>query len=245
MADYFTQMVVHQTVPEADVTPLERLLLSQIFETATDGQGIYFFSEQCPSDMLWISRADLETALAASQSVESGAIAFVKEILTQAPADADEIEFDMSASGWDFLFQDIVRRSPALDFISIEAAFTCAKMRSDGFGGMAMLITADEVFAKSTGELLQDFENQATARAGGTDNDVLCHLRRPAIRAIIAERLDKDDIPAEAVTDQDIDDAIRDTIGRESFETMQAELESHIAARAITLARKRLRASCR
>jgi hypothetical protein len=114
-------------------------------------------------------------------------------------------------------------------------------MRADGFGGMAMLITADEVFSKSTSELLQEFEAVVAARAGGTDNDILCQLRRAAIRSIIADRLVEDDIPAEAITDEDITEATRAAIGRESFETMQAELEGHVAARAITLARKRVR----
>ncbi len=241
MADYFTQMVVHQTIPEADITPLERLLLSHIFETEADDQGIYFFSEQGPSDMLWCSRAELETALAASQGEQSAALAFVKDELAKADAELDEIELDISEPGWPFLFQDIVRRSRSLEFISIEAAFTCSKMRDDGFGGMATLITANDVFSKSTGELLQEFEERALGRTDGSGNDILCQLRRSNIRALIAERLGEDDISAEAVTDQDIADAIRAAIGRESFETMQAELEGHIAARAITFARKRVR----
>jgi len=241
MADYFTQMVVHQTIPESDITPLEKLLLSHVFETEADGKGIYFFSEQGPSDMLWIGRAELETALAASQGVESAAVAFVKDELAKTNAGDDEIELDISEPGWPFLLQDIVRRSPSLKFISIEAAFICSKMRDDGFGGMAMLITADDVFSKTTGELLQEFEHQAAGQTDSSGGDILCQLRRPIIRGIIAERLGEDDIPAEAVTDQDIAGAIAAAIGRGSFEAMQAELEGHIAARAITLARKRVR----
>lgn len=243
MADYFTETVIHHSIPECDITPLERLLLSHIFSAEADGEGIYFFSEQGPSDMLWLTRAELETALKASEAIESGANGFIRCHLATVETDTTDVELDMSEPGWPFLFQDIVRRSSTLKFVSVEAAFTCTKMRSDGFGGMAMLITAEEVFSKSTGELLQEFEDLAARRACGTDNDILCQLRRSAIHAIIAERLDEDDIPAEAVTDQDIAEAICAAVGRESFAAMQAELEGHIAARAITLARKRVRAT--
>ena len=90
MADYFTEMVVHQTIPESDITPLERLLLSNIFEHEADGEGIYFFSGQGPSDMLWIPRDELETALAASQGVESAALAFVQETLAKVDGQATQ-----------------------------------------------------------------------------------------------------------------------------------------------------------
>lgn len=165
MADYFTQMVVHQIIPDIDITPLERLLLSQIFTMEVSDRGIYFFTEDGPSDMLWIPRHELEHALAASKGVESAALAFVQDELAKTGIGTGEIELDMTGLGWEFLFQDIVRRSAALDFVSIEAAFTCSKMRSDGFGGMAVLITAEQVFCKSTGELLQEFENRVSGRS--------------------------------------------------------------------------------
>lgn len=244
MADYFTEMVVHQTIPESDITPLERLLLSNIFEMEADGEGIYFFSGQGPSDMLWIPRGELDAALAASQGVESGAVAFVQDELAKADAETGEIEFDMSGPGWEFLFQDIVRRSPTLEFVSIEGAFTCTKMRSDGFGGVALLITADQVFAKSTGELLEEFENRATGKPDAAGSHVLCELRYSAIRNLIAGFAARDpaftSLPAEAVTGDDIAQAIREAIGMESFTAMQTELEGHIAARAIHVVEKRL-----
>lgn len=243
MADYFTEMVVHQTIPKSDITPLERLLLSHIFEHEADGQGIYFFSGQGPSNMLWIPRNELKAALAASQGVESAAVTFVQDELAKTDADTGEIEFDMSGPGWQFLFQDIVRRSPTLDFISIEGAFTCTKMRSDGFGGVAFLITGDQVFAKSTGELLEEFENKVNGCPNPSGSHVLCELRYPAIRNLIAGFAARDpaftSLPAEAVTGDDITQAIREAIGLESFTAMQTELEGRIATRAIRVAEKR------
>ena len=48
-----------------------------------------------------------------------------------------------------------MRRSETLTHVSIEAAFTCSKMRPDGFGGMATLITAKEIISESTTGLLE------------------------------------------------------------------------------------------
>ena len=42
MADYHSPTVVQPTIPNADMTPLERLLLTRIFEAEPDGDGLYF-----------------------------------------------------------------------------------------------------------------------------------------------------------------------------------------------------------
>lgn len=79
MADYFTPTVIQQTLPESDMTPLERLFLSHVFEAERDGDGWYFFSEHGPSDIIWVTRVALEDALAASLAGdETTANRFVK-----------------------------------------------------------------------------------------------------------------------------------------------------------------------
>jgi len=163
MADYFTPTVVEPEIPDADMTPLERLLLSHIFETERYDGRTYLFSALGPSDMIDLPRSELVAALAASERIDSSTNAFVKEQLAGAGNDVSEIEFDMSVGGWQFIFQDIVRRSPTIPYIIVKSAFTCSKMRADGFGGMAMLITPDEVLAKSTYDLIEAFEAQVKA----------------------------------------------------------------------------------
>lgn len=74
--------------------------------------------------------------------------------LSAASSDDDEIELDMSATSWEFIIQDIVRRSPTLEYIEVVAAFTCSKMRSDGFGGMAIFVTATDIKYCSTTDFL-------------------------------------------------------------------------------------------
>ncbi|HEX3417890.1 MAG TPA: hypothetical protein VHT21_16020 [Stellaceae bacterium] len=159
MADYFTPTVIQPTIPVADITPLERLLLSHIFNAEPDGEGLYFYADEGPCDMICLDRAPIETALA--QSVQSTATSFVSEQLARVPADNVEIELDCSDMVWESIFQDIVRRSTGLRYVTAVSAFTCSRMRPDGFGGMAVLITPTAVMGKSTSDIVEDFLNEA------------------------------------------------------------------------------------
>jgi len=160
MADYYSPTVIEPTIPNADMTPLERLLLSNIFEAEQDGEGWYFFAEEGPTDMISVSRAELEAALAASRTIDSSANAYIAEHLAQIPAAKSEVDLDLGGTSWEFLFQDIVRRSTTLRYVIVIMSFTCSKMRPDGFGGAATLITADNVKGKSTYDIIEAFLNE-------------------------------------------------------------------------------------
>lgn len=45
MADYYILTVIQQTILDSDMTPLERLRLSHIFDAERGGEGWHFFSE--------------------------------------------------------------------------------------------------------------------------------------------------------------------------------------------------------
>jgi len=165
MADYFTPTVIQPAIPLADITPLERLLLSHVFNAEPDGEGLYFYAEEGPADMVWLDRAPIETALA--QSPPSTATTFVTDQLARVPVDNVEIELDFTDRYWESILQDIVRRSATLRYVTAVSAFTCSKMRPDGFGGMAVLITGSHVMGKSTNDIIQDFLNEAVP--GGLD----------------------------------------------------------------------------
>jgi hypothetical protein len=167
MADYFDQTVIQQIIPDGDITPIEHLLLSQIFECEPTDDGWYFFAENGPSSMVYATRPEIEEALAASTDKQCTAYVFVAERLAALNAEPGEIELDVSDTSWEFFFQDIVGRSTELRYITAVTAFTCTKMRPDGFGGMAVLITADAIMGKSTNDLIEDF----IAEAGLDDSD--------------------------------------------------------------------------
>ena len=161
MADYLSPTVVQPFIPNADMTPLERLLLMQIFESESDSDGLYFFAESSPEELITLPIEALRNALAASDGVVSETATLVIERLEGVSEDDSHVEFDLSMTSWEFIFQDIVKRSATLDHVSVVSAFTCTKMRPDGFGGMAILITADAIRGKSTGDILSDFMDEA------------------------------------------------------------------------------------
>lgn len=93
-------------------------------------------------------------------------------LLSRYDADAsddppDDIDVDLTDpdAGWDRMFQDIVRRSAAIDEIVVTTAFTCTKMRPDGFGGSVMLITVDAIRYRSTTDILEEFRIEAAKAA--------------------------------------------------------------------------------
>ena len=163
MAHYHSPTVVTPTIPVADMTALENLLLQQIFDESMDGNEAYFHAWYGPSDILTIDATELRTAWQESRGHESRINAYIEERLEAFDATADdqrsdEIDLDLTGPGedWTRMLQDIVRRSQTLDEIVVTAAFTCSKMRSDGFGGSVMRITADAIQYASTAEMLED-----------------------------------------------------------------------------------------
>jgi hypothetical protein len=158
MADYYSPTVIQPPIPVAAMTPLERLLLENIFSAEHDGDGVYFYAEERPVDFIVLSRAEIEAAIAASNGTAGTAATCIAECLPQLPPEQTEIDLDLSGtSTWEFIFQDIVRRSPTLRYVTAVVSFSCSKMRPDGFGGMAVLITADSIISKSTGDLIAEF----------------------------------------------------------------------------------------
>jgi hypothetical protein len=163
MADYFFPTVIQQTIPEADMTPLERLLLTNIFDADVYDGGIYFHAGEGPADMITLDRGALEGALAASgEAGDSRAATLVAEQLAQLEADEVEVDLDLSGStSWECFVQDIVRRSSRLRHVTAVSSFTCSRMRPDGFGGMAVLITAERILGRSTDDLIAELFGEA------------------------------------------------------------------------------------
>lgn len=167
MADYFSPTVIPEIIPNADMTKLELLLLSHMFDADSDGDGTYFHSWQGPSDLILVNRAELSAALDTARGSDSQVRAYVEEKLKSVAADDDTIELDMSGVSWEVILQDVVRRSTKLRYITVTTAFTCSKMRADGFGGMALFITANAIKACSTTEFLSDCLADIAGQGGG------------------------------------------------------------------------------
>jgi len=164
MADYYSQCVVSPMLPLADLTAAEQLILRNIFDSEVDGDELYLFAEIGRNTMIDLELPDMLAALAAT-CVAAAATRLLSKAVAELPEGeaAAEIELD---DEWIEILQEIVRRSNALTFVTIETGFNCSKMRSDGFGGAAIVITADTVDTMSTSQFIDE---TLAARLGTTN----------------------------------------------------------------------------
>ncbi|EKS26808.1 MULTISPECIES: hypothetical protein [Nitrobacteraceae] len=207
MASYYVPTVVQTTIPDSDMTQLERLVLSHIFSAEPDSDGLYFFAEESPAECLELDVAELRDAYRASADVDSVLIAIVADRLAEVEAGETHVELDLTVISWATIFQDIVRRSPTLDEVAVSSAFTCSKMRPDGFGGMAVLITADAIRSGATDEMLAGFR-EAAAAAAAPSVHVLLRFDEAEVRTTVGEVIAHDSaatkLASDAVSDNDI-----------------------------------------
>lgn len=163
MADYYTPTVVEPMIPLAAMLPIERMFLAQVFDEELTNEAAYYYSEEGASDLISLPAADVRAALDAA-TPETSRIA--QKLIDEQP-DAilgdDDIELDMCGDLWPDVLQDIVRRSPDIDHLTVTMAFTCSKMRPDGFGGLAMMITSTSIRSESTHTLFDRFYKEAAA----------------------------------------------------------------------------------
>ena len=213
MADYHTPTVIQPSIPLSAMTLLEIALLTRVFDSEPDGDGLYFYADEGAADLIVIPAEELRHALAESDGVDSEAADFVREHCPDlATTEEDEIDLDISAISWEWLFQSVVKRNPDIGQIVATAAFTCTKMCPDGFGGMVILITADAVLGKNTNDMLEDLIAQAEAqRAGETPGSgihVLLRFTEADVRSTLGEVLECDpdfaSVKESDVTDADI-----------------------------------------
>lgn len=163
MADYFTPTVIDPMIPLAAMLPLERLFLSQVFDEELTSEAAYYCSEDGARDLISLPAAEVRAALDAAPPETSRLAQKLIDEQSDAILGEDDIELDMCGDLWANVLQDIVRRSPDLDHLTVTMAFTATKMRPDGFGGLAMLITASSIRSESTHTLFDRFYKEAVA----------------------------------------------------------------------------------
>ncbi len=163
MADYYTPTVVEPIIPATDILPIEAMFLAQVFTEDVENGTAYYCSEAGASDLVFLDPKEVREALAVTDHASSRLVAMLLDEHTDAIQGDEEIELDMAGDLWPDVLQDIVRRSSEIDHVMITMAFTCSKMRPDGFGGLAMMITADKIRSESTHTLFDRFYTEAAA----------------------------------------------------------------------------------
>ncbi len=163
MADYCTPTVVEPVIPMADILPIEAMFLAQVFTEDIENGTAYYCSEDGASNLVFLDPREVREALAATNYASSRLAAVLLDDHTDAIEGDDDIELDMAGDLWPDVLQDIVRRSSDIDQVTITMAFSCSKMRPDGFGGLAMLITANKIRSGSTHTVFDRFYSDAAA----------------------------------------------------------------------------------
>ena len=156
MADYHSPTIVRPDIPRGAMTLLEHRLLIGMFSHEGEEDAVYFFAEEYVNDLMHLDLSEVHDLLEVDPFPDSYAVTAVREHLRQLDPAEGELALDMSVIGYEGIFQDIVKRCGTLDDVEVVAAWTCTKMRPDGFGGMATLITADAIESMSTASFLDE-----------------------------------------------------------------------------------------
>ncbi len=210
MADYYTPTVVQPSIPVADMTLLERLILTHILDGDQDGEAIYFYSETGPAECFSVALPDLREAISQSASTASFLADYLAPQLANANAGEDDIDIDLTDTSWEFILRDIVKRSQTIGSIRVISSYTCSCMRPDGFGGSVAVITADGVLFNSTYEMEAQLLDRARRAEIAADRGVhvYAQVSEADVRAMIAKIVARDPdfagVTAADVTDTDI-----------------------------------------
>jgi hypothetical protein len=236
MTNHFFPTVLQPSIPLADMTGAELLLLTRVFQSELDGDGLYFYAEQSIDDMPTIA---VDEAHAALEDEDGGVAAVcIREHLARTADDDGYLQFDGDVP-WEAVLQDIVRRSDTIPEVTLKMSFTCSKMLPHAFGGMVIVITAAGCRSKSTDdvacELLDELEHGAVGAAPGFGVHALVQLSEPSVRERV-QGLAAGDL---AVTDADVRSGCEAALAGLDF-TAQRDLAAGVAARvAVALARQR------
>jgi len=163
MADYYTPTVVDPVIPVTAILPVEAMFLGQVFSEDVENGIAYYYSEDGANGLVFLDPQEVREALEATDHASSRLVTKLLDEQPDAILGEDDIELDMTGDLWPDVLQDIVRRAPDLQELTVTMAFTCSKMRPDGFGGLAMLITAETIRSESTHTLFDRFYMEAAA----------------------------------------------------------------------------------
>lgn len=176
MACLQTKITTYPALPIADITALEKLILSRVLDCAETEDGLELYTDAGPMNPIVVSRRELMEAIDTSdQGSESLLKRFVRErVLSVLPAESPDPEsvvfIDLSEFPWQFIVQDIVTRSPTAQELVVVQWISDPSQRPDTFGAGVSLITENGVFHATSEDLLADFRKRDQALASGAPN---------------------------------------------------------------------------
>ena len=243
MADYHSPTVVTPDIPRTAITALEFAALAGMFECDVNGDACTFHSSEGPSEWVCLDVADVKAMIEDETHVPSRTADFVRDKLHRVGTDQTGIELDFSEHDAAVIFQDIVRRCDGLDHVTITAAWTCTKMRADGFGGSVTVITADDILANSTSEmehrLLDLAQYGDIAAAPGHGEHRVLTLAEGAVRetlVAIQQAYTDSGVAVVAVSDEHLRAGCREAIATSNLTEYRQNLEFSAAMAAMRVA---------
>jgi len=169
MAYLQTKITTFPALPIADITPLEKLILSKVLDCAETDDGFELYTDAGPMNPVAVSRRELSTALDASdQAISSLLRNFLNgHILCDLPAKDSDAEstiiIDLSEFPWQFIVHDILTRSPTVREYVVIQWLNDVTQRPDSFGASVSLITENGIFHATSEDLLADFRKRDQA----------------------------------------------------------------------------------
>jgi hypothetical protein len=171
-----TKTTTYPALPIADISPLEKLILSKVLDCAEVDGGLELYTDTGSMNPIVVPQRELMEAMdTPDQASESLLKRFVGErVLSILPAenpDPESVVFiDLSEFPWQFVVQDIITRSPTARELVVIQWVSDPSQRPDTFGASVSLITENGVFHATSEDLLADFRKRDQALGCGTSN---------------------------------------------------------------------------
>ncbi|WP_137114162.1 hypothetical protein [Mesorhizobium sp. GR13] len=171
-----TKITTYPPLPTADITALEKLILTKVLDSAVTEGGLELYTDTGPMNPVAVTRRELGQAVNCSDaSIGSLLRDFLQSRTLIASAetvlDPETVIFiDMSEFPWQFIVQDILTRSStACEFVVIQWISDRSQL-PDSFGASVSLITENGIFHTTSHDLLADFRRRDRVLAAETSN---------------------------------------------------------------------------
>ncbi|CAM5291374.1 hypothetical protein ATER59S_00545 [Aquamicrobium terrae] len=166
MAYLQTKVTTFPALPSTDVTPLEKLILSKVLDCVETDEGFELYTDDGPMNPVVVSQGELSDALNASdRTVDSLLRNSLKgRVIPAHPVENADTEttifIDLSEFPWQFIVQDIIKRSPTARELVVIQWINDVTQRPDSFGASASLITEHGIFHATSEDLLANFRKR-------------------------------------------------------------------------------------
>lgn len=156
MMGAYTYTLVQPPLPLDAVTPLERLVLSEIMQTRARDRHLHLCAYDDLATEIDILLYDAVRALRASRGRNSLLNAVVDRLIARAGRDADSLTIDLRRSdlSLEHILQDIVRRSPNLTHLVVTSGH--AGGRAGAADLSVSVITTWDIRQKDAGDMVRD-----------------------------------------------------------------------------------------